>query len=305
MQPNVMLFALAGIGLNFAINGGSRLAQGLVGRSAPKASSSSSAAAAARVKQQNGPVATAAAESGSSNSGGPDGRVRAVDAVVRVLGFVAAIAVVYLQYQKWLVPSDNHAYQYFHNYASALLKPLPPNALLLINYDQQWTSVRYIQQCEGYRSDVTVINLSMMTYSWFQHKRELYTDVIFPGTYHTYPDSKLIQSDKAFTLEQFLSANVNKRPIFIGGKVNYPDRRLDELFDTVPVGLVSQFVPLARAPNGTAFLRMTDASWAKVHSVLPSLPNETQFPMETWEWTIGRDFKDRVIGKYSSTLFSS
>ena len=30
---------------------------------------------------------------------------------------------------------------------------------------------------------------------------------------------------------------------------------------------------------------------------LPALPDEVKFPEETWEWTIGRDFKDRVIGR--------
>ena len=31
---------------------------------------------------------------------------------------------------------------YFGNYARALLSPLPKKSLLLINYDQQWTSIR-------------------------------------------------------------------------------------------------------------------------------------------------------------------
>ena len=35
-----------------------------------------------------------------------------------------------------------HPAHFFGDYARALLKPLPQNALLLINYDQQWTSIR-------------------------------------------------------------------------------------------------------------------------------------------------------------------
>ena len=35
-----------------------------------------------------------------------------------------------------------------------------------------------------------------------------------------------------------------------------------------------------------------------------TLPDPVQFPMETWEWTIGRDYRDRIAGilhfKFSS-----
>jgi len=41
--------------------------------------------------------------------------------------------------------------RYIHNYAKSLLEPLPRNALLFVNYDLQWTSIRYLQICEGFR----------------------------------------------------------------------------------------------------------------------------------------------------------
>ena len=56
---------------------------------------------------------------------------------------------------------------YFHNYAKAILDTLPQNSLLLINYDQQWTSVRYLQECEHFRNDITSIHLGMMSYRWW------------------------------------------------------------------------------------------------------------------------------------------
>lgn len=42
--------------------------------------------------------------------------------------------------------------------AHAALGP-PQYSLLLLNYDMAWTAVRYAQECEGARSDVTSINL--------------------------------------------------------------------------------------------------------------------------------------------------
>ena len=80
---------------------------------------------------------------------------------------------------------DQSANNHFRQYALAVLDTLPRDSLLFVNYDQQWTSIRYLQECEGHREDVTSINLSMMTYEWFDSKRDLYDDVYFPGTHYT------------------------------------------------------------------------------------------------------------------------
>eukprot|EP01034_Spumella_vulgaris_P036659 gene36659-45221_t len=198
--------------------------------------------------------------------------------------------------------SDNY---HFRNYATALLDPLPLNAVLIVNYDQQWTSVRYMQVCEHHRPDVTTLQLSMMTYKWFERKRELYPHLVFPGTYHTFPNSPAIKKDGAFPLHAFLDANTPSHSLFLGGKINYPDEVLSARYDLVPVGLVSQFVPFANAPNGTVYLNNVLTEWNKVMQVLPRLPNVTKYGEDTWEWTIGRDFKDRVIDTAAYLLSSS
>jgi hypothetical protein len=63
--------------------------------------------------------------------------------------------------------SDQSNNTYFRNYALSILETLPQHSLLFINYDQQWTSIRYLQECEHIRGDITSINLSMMSYSWW------------------------------------------------------------------------------------------------------------------------------------------
>ena len=147
-----------------------------------------------------------------------------------------AVWLVYVQCITWFERMDHSRVYHFNNYAVAVLDALPRNAVLLVNYDQQWTSVRYMQQCEGFRTDVTSINLSMMTYQWFQTKRHLYPHLTFPGTFHTYPTSPSIETQRAFTLRNFLDANHKNHEVFLGGKYSYSDPALDQQYDSVPIG---------------------------------------------------------------------
>ena len=227
--------------------------------------------------------------------------------MLSIVCLALAAGLVALQCYRWYFLSDQKDALHFRSYARAILDPLPKNAVLLINYDMQWTSLRYVTQCEGYRSDVTLINLSMMTYTWFIHKRSLYPKLKFPGVYLASPASSAVVTGtpegKAFTLTRFLDANIAKGiPIFLGGKVPHSDPELNERYENVPTGLVSRFVPISSAPNGTIYRSYVHASWQHVLQNLRQLPNTQKYPEETWEWTIGRDFKDRVIDTSSFYL---
>lgn len=113
------------------------------------------------------------------------------------------------------------------------------SAVLLVNYDMQWTAIRYIQQCENYRKDLITINLSMMTYKWFKHKHIFYPTLKFPGEIYsnTYlPPLKTSKKSKknkktndeqsivreqpkeSFTLFEFVALNENVN-IYLSGKL--------------------------------------------------------------------------------------
>jgi hypothetical protein len=59
---------------------------------------------------------------------------------------------------------------------------------------------------------------------------------------------------------------------------------------------VSQFVSRKKVPSVTTYLKETKQHLATVVQHLSSLPDEMKYPETTWEWTIGRDFKDRLTG---------
>lgn len=200
------------------------------------------------------------------------------------------------QLWKWYPVSDQSQAMHFNRYASALLAPLPQSAVLLINYDMQWTALRYMQQCEGHRADVTTINLSMMTYHWFASKHASYPTLRFPGNFHAAPNSPYLTQYKAFTMHQFVTANLSpSKPIFIGGKFSYDDKAFFVDYEVVPFGLVSAITPRKSLPSAAEYLRTNNRNWKRVFEALPELPDPVKYPEETWEWTIGRDFKDRVV----------
>ena len=62
---------------------------------------------------------------------------------------------------------------------------MPKGALLLLNGDIMVNSVRYLQQCEGYRTDVMAFFVPTMTWSWFQTtQKRFFPKIVFPGTHY-------------------------------------------------------------------------------------------------------------------------
>lgn len=102
--------------------------------------------------------------------------------VVRTLLHAACLALIPFQLATWHSLCDQSSAWYIRDYASALLDPLPRDAVLIVNFDLQWTSLRYLQRCEQRRPDVTVLHLSMMSYAWFASKHGQYPSLTFPGS---------------------------------------------------------------------------------------------------------------------------
>lgn len=251
MQPNVLLFLWAGLGVNVMVD------------SCTLWLFSSTTSASSKKDKTN--VASYGAHA----------------ALHSIATLLVAIAVG-CQVWRWYPVSDQSQAMHFNHYASALLAPLPQSSVLLINYDMQWTALRYLQQCEGHRGDVTTINLSMMTYHWFATKHASYPNLHFPGTFHAAPGSPNLVQHKAFTMHQFVAANLSPtRPIFIGGKFSYDDAAFFSEYDVVPFGLVSAITARKALPSPEEYLRINNDNWKKVIEALPRLPDPKKYPVIT------------------------
>merc|ERR1711998_395394 len=124
-----------------------------------------------------------------------------------------------------------------------------------------WTSIRYMQECEGFRKDVTSINLSMMTYEWFVHKRDLLPMLKFPGEFHAASNSMHIKTRRAFTMKSFLDLNSGRSRIFLGGRLSYTDMEFEETYTLSPMGLASEFKQHGKMGNSSSHMKVNAMAW--------------------------------------------
>jgi hypothetical protein len=188
MQPSTLLFMWGGIGMNGILH----FLQYFISRR--KSAQGGRKIGAMKVK---GSLSSIDGEPLLESTNSP----KVLSNIVAIGGVAISCIAVVMQLNKWLPASDQSKALFFKNYATALLTPLPKNSILFVNYDMQWTSIRYIQKCEGVRNDITTINLSMMTYKWFQHKRFLYPNITFPAGYHGHAGGNFVKASKYIDLK--------------------------------------------------------------------------------------------------------
>ena len=223
---------------------------------------------------------------------------------VKAFFLLTALSVVFLQLSLHYYSSNQSENVFFSNYASAIVNPLPRNAVLLVNYDQLWTSLRYMHICEGLRSDVTLINMSMMSFRWFRHQIPLFPSLNFPGDF-LYSQAGITRDKtplRTFTLSSLVTANIDSRPIFLVGKLSFPDSDFFALYELVPSGLAQKVVRINLSPSAKKHSKANDRDWNMVSTILPSLPDEKRYKADTWEWTLARDFIDRLTDTASYRL---
>ena len=312
MQPNVLLFCFAGVGFNYCMYAVSYIVYFVYssmvsgqrqGKQVNEEVEEIINSLPEEKKKRENAQLSAQLSSRSSNSISSSFSISSLFYLGRTfVGISISCLFIINQHDKWYFASDQSDAYSFKRYSSAILDPLPTNSVLLVNYDMLWTSVRYIQECEGFRKDITSINLSMMTYEWFKHKRKSLKKIKFPGEYHAAAGSNKVKMRKAFTIKQLLDANYGKIRWFLGGRLSFKDHDFEQHYELQPTGLAAEFKMLNRLPNATTYMKSNAIHWKKVMNILPELPSVIKYPEETWEWTIGRDFKDRVAEAGASLL---
>ncbi|MBC8426413.1 DUF2723 domain-containing protein [bacterium] len=175
-------------------------------------------------------------------------------AVMVVAGLLILLAAMPMApgHAKWF-EHDRTENSVAREYAWNLLAGLDPNAIIFTNGDNDTFPLWYLQEVEGFRPDVTVVNLALINLSWYikQLKR---TDPPLPCSYtdEEIEDMRAIRYEdpdtgrqeviyvKDYMVHNIIEQSMGRRPVFFA--VTIPQENMHRYFDMLQMeGLAYRF----------------------------------------------------------------
>jgi hypothetical protein len=155
------------------------------------------------------------------------------------------------------------------NYATDILGQLPPNALLVMRGDENYTSLAYAQFVEHQRPDVVALDTELLKLpAYVQQIHREHPEILIPFSYY---DGGIRTS-----LNTLISANLPHRPVFSIG--NETEKAFGKPFAQQTAGLTTQMLPKgAGSSNRYAAIQADPARFASLH-----YPTKV-YPASTWE----------------------
>jgi len=138
---------------------------------------------------------------------------------------------------------DQHENWTTQKLGKMILDVMPNKAIFLSMGDVYTNSIRYLQQCEDYRSDVHVLDRELMKKKYYTTLvNKYFPDLNIPGT--SYRPSAA-DGASSYHLKEFLEANIDRFPIYAANfkKDSYEtnDKRWQGTYYRIPYGLVHRF----------------------------------------------------------------
>ena len=137
----------------------------------------------------------------------------------------------------------------------ATLLSVPKGGLLLVKGDLNTNAVRYLMECEGARPDVQQLDLSHISYAWFnrRHARLWHSNITLPGRRFT----RLHRNPPkgAYLLRHLLRTNARRMPIVITSGLESLDPGIFEEFVLWPSGSAYRVYPRLEPPALRPWLR--------------------------------------------------
>ena len=155
-----------------------------------------------------------------------------------------------------------------YDYGRDLLRPLAPNALLLMRSDENFTSVSYAQEVTKFRPDVVALDVELLKLPTYvaQMRRE-HPSIVIP--FDSY------DGGVATHLGDVVRANLAKRPVYAVGTME--EKNFAAGFQQLKDGFASRIVAKGTASDQYELLRRNAAQFAAYH-----FPKRS-FPSRSWE----------------------
>jgi hypothetical protein len=196
-----------------------------------------------------------------------------------------AFVLVTLQMGLHFAHENNHGNYSFAEFGKNLLKPLPKDALFFTLGDINTNTVRYVQQCEGYRTDVKVLDRSLMSYPWLKRiQLKHYPDVVLPGLFY-HPQHPL-----GYNLKKLFDANVGKHEVYLTflkqkGALESGDKSFDDHYRMSPYGLSFLVKPKSEVFEVDSYMSDSKSYLVTPDEAFPDPP-----PRASWEEVIYNNY---------------
>jgi dolichyl-phosphate-mannose-protein mannosyltransferase len=205
----------------------------------------------------------------------PRGRFRDIELAIVALLVICSAAVVNF------ATEDQHDNTVFGDYGRELFRPLPQGTLVWTKGDLVTNVMRYLQQCEGERPDVRVLDRELLRKPWMNRLVNYrFPDVSVPGAFYG-PRSS------GYDAKQFFDANVNQFKIFVNldADIFEFDRSWDTDYAMRPLGSFRELVPRQTALEPTAYIQESE-------KMLPVFNLELlqRYPAGSWENVVLKDY---------------
>jgi len=202
---------------------------------------------------------------------GPAGRPQ----LIPVLGAVALVAVLLGSAVANAGTADHRGDRVALHYGQDLLRPLAPNALLLMRSDENYTSVDYAQFVDGYRKDVVAIDTELLRLSTYDDQvRREHPGIILP--FDAYDPAQ------TGSLAKLVRSNLQSRPVYYVGQM--ADKTFPSGFDQLRVGFARRLYPKGTVPDTYALLRAHPSVFAAYR-----YPNGS-YPASSWEKVLATSY---------------
>eukprot|EP00762_Andalucia_godoyi_P003035 ANDGO_04223.mRNA.1 Transmembrane protein 260 homolog len=211
---------------------------------------------------------------------------------------LVVIAAISWQIQRSFAALDESRNSFTEMFGRAILRPLPPNSILLTKGDLMVNSARYVLGSEGFQAgNVTIIDQEMFTYPWYL---EMHGDewrsrgIVFPGTHYH------VRGKGHFNMKTFLDANYEKFKIFIAGGWKDGDPSPEPSYFLLPHGLTWRVIRDFEKIQASKNYKDRFFSWCAVGwNALPrpdELPDVIhKYTPESWEAVIHNDILESHV----------
>jgi hypothetical protein len=206
------------------------------------------------------------------------------------IGIAFCILLVSLQVALHYQMENQHDNYSSYRYAKAHLKSLPVNAILLLSGDGAYYPINYLQACENFRTDVSVIPRGLMRGPWMpRHIREKFGHITLPN-----------EVNEDFSLKDFLDANYKKFALYIAGYDSAENNQWENTYMTWPTGFTNLIIKRTDSKLNRIQLLKTS------NEILGNLDfsDLVRFPRESWENIYFRTFKENYshLGMFLAVL---